>query len=242
MKYLSCLVLLILISCSSSEERRSLDGAATYQTSGVEQYFLPELPNWANNSPSGHCFKKNSFQYMDFSKLSKSHQLTYPQMVELQAQYNERLENYFRSSAVRFLKPVEEAGFFSNTLEQVSAGVKHLKLPPVSEVDVIWLEGYQLQGKIKEFEQMAREGKFDNRLPILFSSCLSRQDLSAWLSEGGLDQVGFYLLSAEWLTPFHPDSSPRPGLAVDLGELLGKQIKFHFLPKDTPKPTELILP
>ena len=140
MKYLSCLVLLSLISCSGSSIKQTIDPNTGYRTSGVEQYFLPELPRWANFSAAGSCFKNSSFTYLNFPKIKEAYQLSYPEMVELQAQYNERLENYFRSTAVRFLKPVEEASFFSNTLEQVRGGVRSLKLPPVQEVEVIWLE------------------------------------------------------------------------------------------------------
>ena len=128
MKFLSFSLLLILISCTNGPVRQDVDDAP-YRTSGLEQFFLPELPTWANTSASGQCFKKHNFQYLDFSKLSSTYQLKYPELVELQAQYNERLESYFRSTAVRFVKPVEEAAFFSNTLENVRGGVKHFKIP-----------------------------------------------------------------------------------------------------------------
>src|SRR5665648_237885 len=121
MRFLNYLLLLILYSCSNGEVRQA-SRQAPYRTSGIEQFFLPELPTWANHSASGQCFKKHSFQYLDFTKLSKTYQLNYSDLVELQAQYNERLEAYFRSTAVRFLKPVEEASFFSNTIENVKGG------------------------------------------------------------------------------------------------------------------------
>jgi hypothetical protein len=128
MRYLNFLVLLTLISCGSSETKKEFDPSFTYTTSGVEQFFLPELPAWANYSAPGACFKSRSFYYMDFKRLNDAYQLTYAQMVELQAQYNERLENYFRSIELRFVKPVEEASFFSNSLEQVRGGVRRSDL------------------------------------------------------------------------------------------------------------------
>jgi hypothetical protein len=241
MKYLSFLALLILLSCSNGEVRHEVTDAP-YRTSGVEQYFLPELPAWANYSASGKCYKQHSFIYLDLAKLSKSYELTYPQMIELQAQYNERLENYFRSTTIRFLKPVEEASFFGNTLEQVRGGVRHFKLPKVSQVEVVWLEAYENQKQIEELKKMAFSGRFDEKLPVLFSSCLSRQDMNLWLSEHNLDQAGFYLLSAEWLSPYNSEKALKSGLAIELSKMLEGNVKVNVLvPKNTPLPTELII-
>lgn len=237
MKYLNFFLLLTLISCTSGVTRQDIDDAP-YRTSGLEQFFLPELPTWANNSASGQCFKKHNFQYLDFSKLATTYNLNYAQLVELQAQYNERLEGYFRSTAVRFVKPVEEAAFFSNTLEQVRGGVKHFKIPDmVKDVEVIWLDGFIANNKVDHLKKITQTNRFDERLPILFSSCLSRQDLNQWLIENDLDQVGFYMLSAEWLNPYDSELTMKPGLRLEIKKLLNENVKVKFL-----SPTEILLP
>jgi hypothetical protein len=179
---------------------------------------------------------------MDFPKISANYQLTYPQMVELQGQYNERREAYFSSTAYRFLKPVEEASFFSNTIEQVRGGVKHFKLPNVSEVEIIWLEGYIQANKTDEIKKMVSSGRFDEKLPILFSSCLSRQRLNQWIQENGLDDVGFYLLSAEWLSPYGSDNSLHAGLRLEVSKLLNPGVKVNFVaPENVAFPLEITL-
>ncbi len=241
MKFLNCLVLLILISCGGNEVKRNLE-ETSYRSSGVEQFFLPELPAWANSSPSGRCFKSSSFLYMDFKKLAANYQLTYPEMIELQAQYNDRLESYFRSTTLRFLKPVEEASFFANTLEQVRGGVRQFKLPNVKEVDVIWLDGFIADNKIAELKKMATTGKFDEKLPIMFSACFSKQALSNWLSEQNLDQVGFYLLSAEWLNPYSSTLALKPRLRVEIEKMVNHSMKINIITPDHNNliPTEII--
>jgi len=232
---------LIIISCSNGEVRKDpLD--ITYRTSGIEQLFLPELPAWANNSPSGQCFKKHSFQYLDFNKIGSIYNLTYTQILELQAQYNERLESYFRTTAVRFLKPVEEAAFFSNTLENVRAGVRHFKIPQgVKKVDVIWLDRFIALEKVNELNKMNQEGKFDENPPILFTACLSREDLNLWLIENNLDQVGFYSLTAEWLSPYGQDLKMKAGLHLSLRNLLNPDVMVNLMTPDKDLPIEIIL-
>lgn len=240
MKFLNCLVLLLIISCSNGEVRKNVDDVS-YQTSGIEQFFLTEIPAWANASGSGQCFKSASFTYLDYPKLAKSYQLSYQEMAELQAQYNDRLESYFRSTSVRFLKPMEQSSFFSNTLEQVRSGTRHLKLPEVKEVDVIWLDGFVQKGKVEELKAMANKGSFDQRLPIIYSSCLSRQAINQWLSEHNLEQVGFYVLTGEWLSPYGSDLALKPGLRLELKQLMNKDIKIKIISPDSHLlPTELV--
>lgn len=242
MKYLNFFLLLTAISCSNGTVRE-VPQDTPYRTSGLEQFFLPELPTWANTSPSGQCFKKHSYQYLDFAKLSSTYQLKYPELIELQAQYNERLEAYFRSTAVRFLKPVEEAAFFSNTLEQVRGGVKHFKLPEMAnEVDIIWLDGFISSNRVDELKKMNELGRFDLRLPVLFTSCLSKQDLNQWLIENSLDQVGFYTLTAEWLNPFGSDLVLKSGLRLEIKKLMNENVKIKFVsPREILLPTEIVL-
>lgn len=238
MKYLSFLALLSLLSCGTSGTKQTIDPATGYRTSGVEQFFLPELPAWANYSAPGQCLKASSFTYLNFPKLKEVYQLNYVQMVELQAQYNERLENYFRSTAVRFLKPMEEASFFSNTLEQVRGGVRSLKLPPVAQVEVIWLESFTL----KEIKALAKSERFNEKLPILFSSCHSKQSLALWIAQSGLEEAGFYTLTAEWLSPYDSAAELKAGLKVELAELFGKNIKVSLTSAKNKTTTELQLP
>lgn len=242
MKFLNFFLLLILISCAGPVPRKEL-GDTGYRTSGLEQFFLPELPLWANHSASGQCFKKHNFQYLNYPKLAKNYELNYEQLVELQAQYNERLEAYFRSTSVRFVKPVEEAAFFSNTLEQVRGGVRHFKIPAtVNEVEIIWLDGYIAGNRIEEIRKLTQTDRYDERLPILFTACMARQDLNQWLIENDLDQVGFYSITAEWLNPYGSDLELKPGLQIEIKKLLSEKVKIKYLgPREILFPTEIKL-
>lgn len=228
MRFFISSLLLALISCGSGEVKKDIS-EVTYQTSGVEKYFLTELPAWANFSQVGGCFKSSSFTYLDLPKVSGAFGLSYPEMLELQAQYNDRLETYFRSTTARFLKPVEQAGIFSNTLEQVKGGVRQLRLPDARQVDLIWLDGFMQNDKMKDLKRMVKEGKFFERLPVIVSTCLSRQEMEKWITESNFDQVGFYLISAEWFTPFNIQMQAEPGLRINLRQIFKPETKFFLV-------------
>lgn len=231
--FLSSFLLLNLISCGSTNNIETRDRAVLdqpYRSSGVEQYFLAELPGWANTSEAGACFKSNSFQYLDFAKINANYQLSYVQILEFQAQYNKRREDYFRSTAYRFLKPVEEASFFNNTLQEVKGGVRLLQLPQVPIVDLIWLESFLQEEKgLEILTQMNANGRFDDRPVIIFSSCLSYMRLNQWLMESGFENAGFNILSAEWLTPYSGDFVLKPNLKVELNQILGPRAVINVI-------------
>lgn len=238
MKFLSFLALLTIISCSSGVSRQNVDDSS-YQTSGVEQFFLPELPNWANASSAGRCFKSSSLHYLDFAKLNASYKLDYVQMLELQAQFNQKLEDYFRSSAQRFLRPVEEASFFSNTLEQVRGGIRQFKIPQTNDVEIVWLEGYLQKHSAADLKKLAKNGRFDEKLPVLYSSCHSKQSLTQWVAEHGLEEVGFYLLSSEYLSAYSSVSKLAAGLHVEITKLFNPGTKLSYFPEQS---IEFVLP
>lgn len=238
MRFLNCLVLLALISCSSQAVKTNIDNTAGYRTSGLEQFFLPELPLWANYSSEGKCYKSSSFMYLNFIKIQEAYQLDYHQMVELQAQYNEKLENYFRSTSMRFLKPMEEASFFSNTLEQVRGGVRSLKLPEVKEVEVIWLEALT----IPELKTLVKNERFNESLPILFSSCHSKQSLIQLLAGEQIEDLGAYAITAEWLSPYSSEGELKAGLRIELAKLFSKEVKIIMSPAINKTTNELLLP
>jgi len=228
----------MLTSCGSQAVKTNIDNTAGYRTSGLEQFFLPELPQWANYSAEAQCYKSSSFMYLNFIKLKEAYQLDYQQMIELQAQYNEKLENYFRSTAMRFLKPMEEASFFSNTLEQVRGGVRSLKLPEIKEVEVIWLEAFS----IPELKKLSKSERFNEKLPILFSSCHSKQSLQQLLLSEDLEDLAAYTITAEWLSSYSSMGEMKAGLRIELAKMVGENIKIIMSPAQKKTITELILP
>src|SRR5690606_28627436 len=147
-----------------------------------------------------------------------------------QAQYNKRLENYFRTVTVKFVKPMEEAAFFSNTLENVRGGVRSFKVPAeAKKVDIIWLDRYIAQDKIDEIHEMQKSGRFDERLPVIFSACLSQEDLNQGLVEYSLYNYSFYGITAEWLAPFGSDLGPKAAPQIEIQKLFGKDVKIEFI-------------
>ena len=219
-RFLNYLVLILTISCGNAELKQMSD--ESYYSSGVEQFFLAELPLWANFSVLGQCEKSSSIQYLNFSKLKINYELGYSEMVELQAQFNFKRESYFSHASQKFLKPVEEVSFFTNSLEQVKSGVKLVKLPKTSQINIIWLENFLKNHKIEELAPILERDQFLEYPTILFSSCLTRWRMEEWLKEKKAHSEDVHFIGAEWLTPYDPNNELGPGLFVHLNKLIGE--------------------
>ena len=55
-----------------------------YQGSEVVRFFLPPLPQWANQSQSGQCKRIESVDYLKLDDLMATFQLDYNQAIQFQ--------------------------------------------------------------------------------------------------------------------------------------------------------------
>jgi len=215
-----------LVGCSSSPEKKEVSEA--YYSSGVEKFFLPEIPTWANFSTYGHCYKSDSILYLDFSKIKVEHGLNYKQMIELQALYHHKRMNYFEEVDKKFLKPVEELAFFANSLEQVKAKDGLIKSYDSKKINIIWLESFLKNHEVNQLTSLIEEDRFIEFPTILFSSCRSRTNLENFLDSYDVDHESLILLGPEMLTSFNAEGEKKPALEVNLNQLFGDDTKFEL--------------
>lgn len=210
MKLAFYFLLLGLISCSSGPSYNTPAEVTAYRSNGMEQFFLPELPKWVNRSETGQCFRNFSIKYIDQEKVKQVYQLSYPKAIELQVQFNQKLEKYYKNTTQKFLRPVEEATLFANTLEQVKSGVTALNLPNVIQIELIWIDDYIHKNKEADFIRWANSAQFTENLPILVSLCKTSTELKKWAQDRNVDSVGLYYAGFEWMSPFSKDQTLSP--------------------------------
>ncbi len=233
------LLLVLTSACSTGPDYKTPPELTIYRGNGIEQFFLPELPKWINRSSTGQCFRQFSVKYIDQSKIKLIHQLSYPESIELQVQLNQKLEEYFRNTTAKFLRPVEEAALFANTLEQVKAGVKALQLPAVSQIELIWIDDYIQKNKEADFINWANSSQFTENLPVLVSLCKTSTELKKWAQDRNVDSVGLYYAGFEWMSPFDKEQELAPlerNYLNDFG-----QIKIITRTAGSPWPAEIVI-
>lgn len=221
MKILSLLFILSITACSTpAPEPFPEQNARPFQTAGHEQFFLPELPHWANGSIQGRCARNFSVRYLDFTALEKIHGLTYKQSVELQAQFNLRWHQRFADKKILQLTPQEEATLFLETLAQVKAGLQELRFPAAPKTTLVWWDSLTAGPKLRgQLLNLANAGQ----PVVLVSVCQDQDSLEQILTAEKLDNAGFFVLGSETLTSFRPDKSSVTGVMLPLDEYFQQQ-------------------
>ena len=90
------LLLITLSSCTQINMKRveKSNSQDHYLRSGIQEYYLSGLPEWANFSSTAQCRRKHSTYYFDLRKISKSFNFDYKQSVQFQLSFNKNLAEY----------------------------------------------------------------------------------------------------------------------------------------------------
>ncbi|MFP5458305.1 MAG: hypothetical protein ACLGG7_06195 [Bacteriovoracia bacterium] len=203
-------VLVLVVSCATPAPTNL--PVTPYQTSGVEQFFLPELPSWANGNVNAACMRDVSIRFLDHAPLEKLHALDFRQRVEVQTQFNRKWRERY-SAETKSLSPQEEAVLLLETLEQVKGGLTELRYPSTGPIHLVWWDQLYLRANAPSWlAKLADEGT-----PIvLVSLCRDGLALEKWVAEQKLDELGLFYFGAESLAPYDADGSQRPGPVAPL--------------------------
>lgn len=205
----------LVVACGSSSTKIPFSDPKPlpFQGAGHEQYFLPELPHWANGSVSAGCQRAFSVRFLDYSALARLQGLSFVQSVELQSQFNLRWRERFAGKKALVLTPQEEATLFLETLGQVKGGLKEMRYPAHSPLNLVWWDSVSAKPKLKAWLlNLANQG----RPTVLVSLCEGSDSIEAWLEKEELDSVGFFTFGAEALGPTRADGTVVAGTVAPL--------------------------
>lgn len=205
-----------------------------FQGAGIEQFFLPELPNWANGSVGGHCHRDTSVRYLDYAALERIHGLDFTSRVELQTQYNRKWQAKLNGKDVMGVSPQEEAAMFNETLEQIRGGLRELRFPAEGPIHLVWWESLQPGKNFKTWlKKLADRGE----AIVLVGLCTSTSALDAWLEEQDMNELGIFSFGTETMGPMLADGTIMAGTSMPL-EAFFPLLRTTFWKGDVPLPDE----
>ncbi len=209
------LALLSLVGCSTPQ---SNDYSVTpYQSGGVEQFWLAELPAWANGNVSAQCSRDFSAHFVNHEALEKIHGLNYQQRVELQAHFNRQLRQKYGS---KLISPREEGSIFLQSMEQVKAGIREFNYPNRGNVHLVWWDQiHKKESSVRWLKKLAQSGD-----PIiLLSLCLDSAELEKWVSGSDLSEIGLFSFGFESLTNTTKSGETVFGLTLPIDVLFPQE-------------------
>ena len=227
--FLSLMIVSIFVSsCSSGLRPRTVD--QYYTSTGVEKYFLSDLPEWANYSVSAGCYRTSGIRYFNIDALMKSYSLTYGDAIQIQATFNDEYLNLKKEPGVTVGLKEEELVFFKAS-ERVNSKIKFFDAPTFKQIHLIWLDealkGNKQEEKLKSFLQ---SGVHDNGFPVLISACLTKSEIEAKFPNAALK-----VISAEMFSIYDGNGVKQPGIHTQIGAFFKPEQKLIFYSQEAKK-------
>lgn len=219
MKAALLLTLFILFGCSSNSTVSSnqvLDNV--YISSGVEQFFLTDMPYWANFSIAGSCLRKTPIRYMNFENINKSYDLKYDQILHLQHMLNKKLFAYKSSTGQNSLSPKDISYIFHNVYQQVLGESYEFISPKFKNVSVVWIDPFL--NDTKKLKRILNRSDVLSGHPVLLSHCLSAYELEELSQSLKLESLGVKYLPAEFSTIYGQQIKKNPFFSFNISSLL----------------------
>ena len=207
-------LLFILWGCSSFEGRNP---DLYYYASGINQYFLQDLPSWYNLSPQGKCQRSYSNKFFDFQKLSRSWALTKKQLYFLQREFNHRREELVVKTNLQILPVLTEERLFFSSLERVRKNIFTPILPSYNRIHLIWVD--PLLDSPHKLKRFFESQEMDQGAPVGLSLCLTTRQLHLLLGKN-FTGIGLEILSVEKGKTFE--------LGLDVEALFEKNQRLYF--------------
>ena len=230
-RYITLFLTLALSSCTSTlpkTEARNLD--EFYVGTGVEKYFLSELPAWSNFHSESECFRDKSIRFLNLDNLMKSYSLNYKSAIELQALFNEEYIPTKEKSATALLLKDEEILFYKAN-DRVNSKLTFFEAPSFKRIHLIWLDEVLSDKKKEEkLNRFIHSAVNDNGFPVFFSACLTKDEISK-----RFPGIGAKYISAEMYSVYDSKGERRPIFGLDINELFNKDQKIFLYMQDKTK-------
>lgn len=236
MKSWSVLLILILSGCTGNQVV-GLKGFQTrnaeeyYRNSGVVQYFLSELPAWANSSDEGMCRREIFVRYLDMKALRASYRYSYDEALQFQFLFNLLGREKAKDAGVDKLRPQDEEVVFFETSNRIQSGFFPFRKPKFERVSLIWVDPILSSDSSVIKKILSREEILKGH-PVVISNCLGGVGLRQWLFDNGVNDENIRLIPAEIFSPYDIEGELSTGIHLDTEKLFGAEQKVYFY---TPK-------
>lgn len=221
--FLITFYLLTSVACST-KGLKPRDVEEYYVSTGVEKYFLPDLPEWANFSQSGSCFRNKSLRYLNIDSLMKSYSLSFFEAIQLQGVFN---EDYIKTKQIQgktSLTLKEDETLFFKASEQIGSKIFFTDLPSFNRIHLIWLDEVVAdKGRLEKLKTFLTSDVHDMGFPVIISACLTRQEVETLLPE-----ANYKMISAELFSIYDSKGVKRPVIHVNLSNFFKPDQKIYL--------------
>jgi len=208
-----------------------------FVSSGVQRYFLPEIPYWANFSEQARCRRKTSIKYFNMDSLRSSLHLDYEQSIQLQLMYNDEVQRIKTDKQIAHIPLENEEEIFYQVSDRIQAGIRVFRRPKFKRVNVVWVDPFV--DNIKGLQVVMQRPDMYQGHPIFMSLCMTFREMSQWMVNHGFDQQNIRKMPYELLTPYSVSGELDTLYHLNFDELLKNKKVYIYVKKDWVTPTHL---
>lgn len=197
-------------------ERRRVE--EYFVSSGIEKYFLPEIPIWANFSEEARCRRDVSIKFFDIGALNSSLQLNYEEAIQLQLMFNSKVQALQDQIHVSHISLKDEEDVFYEVSEQIQAGVRVFRAPHFKKVHLIWIDPFLENPELLHQKMNLPSVQLGH--PIFLSLCLTDRSMASWMRINQFTNQNIRRISYELITPFNEAGKMDTSYHMNLKQLL----------------------
>jgi hypothetical protein len=238
MKYIFFSLLFMITSCTNptmkNYQRRNTQ--EYYNGIGIVQYFLADLPSWANFSSEGRCHRESPVRYIHLESVRKSFSLNYEEAIQFQLMFNEVTTERKEKAQAKVIPFKDEEKIFFTVLDKIKAGIRNFVKPRYKVANILWIDSALIGKKeANKLKRIIRSDRFSSGHPVYLSLCMSRVEMRSYLSSKGVDITGAKFISYEMFNPYDKNGKLVAIPILELNELFSKKQKLNiFTHKDLP--------
>jgi hypothetical protein len=238
LKYILLTLIILFSSCSShtlkNYERRNTK--EYYDGIGVVQYFLAELPSWANFSSAGGCHRSVPVRYLHLQNVRNSFSLSYEEAIQFQLMFNELSYELMNKAAATYIPFKDEEKIFYTVLDKIKAGIRNFVKPKYKVVNLLWLDSAIGNKKqLRKIRSLIASKRFSTGHPVFVSLCMSQKELKSFVIKSGLKLDGAKYLTYEMLNPYNSENDLESVPMLELNKIFNKKQRINFfLPREKP--------
>jgi hypothetical protein len=213
-----------------------------FANTGVVQYFLPDLPAWANNSVAGKCSRSSSIRYFNLKSVRDSYSLNYERALQFQLMYNKFVKAAKYSASVNHINIKEEEKIFSTVADRVGSGIKSFKTPKYKRVNFIWID-HALSNKktLSRLKKLVKKNDMNLGHPVYVSLCLDSKRLVQFVKDNKIYISNARYFSAELFSPFSSvEKKLLTKVHVNLSDFMQKRQKLYLYTPTGQMPAEIM--
>ncbi len=213
-------------------ERRRVE--EYFVSSGVERYFLPEVPYWANFSEEARCRRKTSIKFFNMEALRSSLRLTYEESIQLQLMFNDEVQKVKAEKQIAHIPFENEEEIFYQVSDRIQAGIRVFRKPTFKRVNVIWIDPYL--GNLSALRELMNKSEMYQGHPIFVSLCFTFKEMAEWMKEHNFDQQNIRKISYELLTPYTEEGKLDTTYHLNFDEILKHKKVYIYVNKNWSAP------